>query len=73
MLGNIAISENQRISKKNLSNLRFVPRNSNECEATFYFSPDTHRSGAYPCTVYLLERKLIPCYSKRSKNNRFHL
>ena len=57
MLGNIAISENQSISKKNLSNLRFVPRNSNECEATFYFSPDTHRSGAYPCTVYLLERE----------------
>ena len=57
MLGNIAISENQRISKKNLPNLRFVPRNSKECETTFYFSLDSHKSGAYPCTVFLLERE----------------
>ncbi len=55
MIGNIAIGENQKISSKNLSNLRFVPRSSNEIATSFTFSTNNN-AATYTCSVYLLER-----------------
>ncbi len=57
MLGNIAIAENQNISNKNLSNLRFVPRNSSEISTSFTFCTDKNSGAVYTCSVYLLEKE----------------
>lgn len=57
MLGNIALIENQNISNKNLSNLRFVPLNGNETSASFSFSANNQSSGTYTCSIYLLEKE----------------
>lgn len=55
MLGNIALSQGQSISRKNLSNIRFVPRTSNAGEASFTFSADGGSKSAYTCMIYMLE------------------
>ncbi|MBQ7821012.1 MAG: S-layer homology domain-containing protein [Clostridia bacterium] len=57
MLGNLAVSEGQNISKRNFDNLRFVPRTGNETEASFDFAADSGSSTAYTCSIYLLERE----------------
>ena len=57
MLGNIALAEGQSVSKRNLSNLRFVPRLSSETEASFDFVTGDNSSGVYTCSIYLLERE----------------
>lgn len=55
MLGSLALREGQTVSKKNLSNIRFVPGESGELEASFGFS--TGKGGAvYSCSVCLLSR-----------------
>lgn len=55
MLGNIVLTEGQSISRKNLSNIRFVPRTDAACEASFTFSADTGSKSAYTCMIYMLE------------------
>lgn len=57
MLGNIALSVGQSIGRKNFENIRFVPRNSGEVEATFKFSADTGSESAYTCMIYMLENE----------------
>lgn len=57
MLGNIVLTEGQSISRKNLSNIRFVPRTDAACEASFTFSADTGSKSAYTCMIYMLENE----------------
>ena len=57
MLGGLALSENQSVSGKNLENIRFVPRVSGEIEASFKFSVNDGTTGAYTCSVYLLDKE----------------
>ncbi len=57
MLGGIALSENQSISGKNLDNIRFVPRVSGTIETDFKFSVNGGYTGAYTCSVYLLDKE----------------
>ena len=57
MLGGIALSENQSISEKNLDNVRFVPRVSGVIETNFKFTVNDGTTGAYTCSVYLLDRE----------------
>ncbi len=57
MLGNLAVSEGQNVSRHNLDNLRFVPRSAEETEASFDFIPAGSTGAAYTCSIYLLEKK----------------
>ncbi len=57
MLGGIALSENQSVSEKNLENIRFVPRVSGMIETDFKFTVNAGTTGAYTCSVYLLDRE----------------
>ncbi len=57
MLGGIALSENQSVSEKNLDNIRFVPRVSGVIETDFKFTVNGGTTGAYTCSVYLLDKE----------------
>lgn len=57
MLGNITVAPGQNVSRKNLDNLRFVPRTDSPTEASFDFSPNGGSGSAYTCNIHLLERE----------------
>ncbi len=57
MLGNIALSVNQSISRKNFDNIRFVPRGTGTCEASFSFRADKGSTASYTCSIYMLENE----------------
>ena len=57
MLGNITVAPGQSVSRKNLDNLRFVPRTDSTTEASFDFSPNGGSKSAYTCSIYLLEKE----------------
>lgn len=57
MLGGIALGENRSVSGKNLDNIRFVPKVSGVIETNFKFTVNDGTTGAYTCSVYLLDKE----------------
>ncbi len=57
MLGELEVMENQVVSRKNLSSLKFIPKSTGSISCSFGFETGKQESYSLTCNIFLLENE----------------